>query len=234
MKEIYAEGLSVGYNKISVCDNISFSIESGDYVCVVGENGAGKTTLLKTLLGLIPSVSGKIGFSEKLKQYGIGYLPQRNELQKDFPATCEEIILSGRLRRGKLNLFYGRADKQAAADNAEKLGVTPFYKKSFAELSGGQQQRVLLARALCATENLIVMDEPVSGLDPETTKELYSVITELNQSGVTVIMITHDVKIALKYCNKVLFIGHGGNNFFGTADEYLDFDSGIKAEAKND
>ncbi len=318
--------LSVGYDGVPVEKDLSFSVNKGDYLCIVGENGSGKTTLMKTLLGLIPPVSGKILFdttkddeitvnnslhllneakgsgpnkpdeagareehytglykgpavgtgdagntdipgqtgfytdgaipeeksgdtngtrpedkpgnrdnknsktgSETGKESGkmqkpgrikgIGYLPQQTQVQKDFPASVKEIVLSGCQSRSGLRPFYNREEKALAEANMEKMGILQLKDRSYRDLSGGQQQRVLLARALCATQNLLLLDEPVSGLDPKVTMEMYDLIRKLNEDGITIIMITHDIQVATMYASHILHLG--AKRFFGTVEDYL-------------
>lgn len=215
MSLITVDKLSVGYDGVPVEKDISFSVEQGDYLCIVGENGSGKTTLMKTLLGLLQPISGSIKFDAG----GIGYLPQQTVVQKDFPASVREVVLSGCQGRCGLRPFYNKEEKALADANMEKMGILQLKNKSFRELSGGQQQRVLLARALCATQKLLLLDEPVSGLDPKVTMEMYDMIKKLNEEGITIIMITHDIKLATIYASHILHLGT--RFFFGTTDEYL-------------
>ena len=219
MALLTAENLKLGYEGKTVADGLNFTVNSGDYLCIVGVNGSGKTTLMKTILHLNPPISGKIETGEGLKSSEIGYLPQQTEIQRDFPASVWEIVLSGNLSHSGLRPFYTKEEKAAAKRNIEKMGITDLTKRCYRELSGGQQQRVLLARALCATGKMLLLDEPVSGLDPTVTAELYDLIYGLNKEGITVIMISHDIKAALKYATHILQIGK--DNFFGTKDEYL-------------
>lgn len=186
----------------------------------IGENGSGKTTLMKTLLGLHSPMGGKILMEDGLCQNEIGYLPQQTVVQKDFPASVEEIVLSGCQGRCGLRPFYNKEEKQLAASAIEKMSITSLRKRCYRELSGGQQQRVLLARALCATRKLLLLDEPVSGLDPKVTAEMYRLIAELNKNdGITVIMISHDIGAAVTYASHILYIGK--QIFFGTKEEFL-------------
>lgn len=215
MSLITVDKLSVGYDGVPVEKDISFSVEQGDYLCIVGENGSGKTTLMKTLLGLLQPISGSIKFDAG----GIGYLPQQTVVQKDFPASVREVVLSGCQGRCGLRPFYNKEEKALADANMGKMGILQLKNKSFRELSGGQQQRVLLARALCATQKLLLLDEPVSGLDPKVTMEMYDMIKKLNEEGITIIMITHDIKLATIYASHILHLGT--RFFFGTTDEYL-------------
>lgn len=209
----------LGYDSKVVQSDVSFTVEEGDYLCIVGENGAGKSTLIKTLLGLQPKLGGEILFENGLKQTEIGYLPQQTEVQRDFPASVWEIVLSGCLSGCGMRPFYNREQKNTAQKNIERMGIEHLKKRCYRELSGGQQQRVLLARALCATKKLILLDEPVAGLDPKVTADMYSLIEDLNKKdGITVIMISHDLPSALKYANKILHIGE--QIFFGTTSEY--------------
>ncbi len=224
MSLVTVSGLSVGYEHNTVIRDLSFKVETGDYLCVVGENGSGKTTLMKTLLGLNAPVSGSIEFGEGLKQTEIGYLPQQTDVQKDFPASVWEIVLSGCLGRCKGRPFYSAAEKELASINMERMGITHLRNRCYRELSGGQQQRVLLARALCSAEKLLLLDEPVSGLDPAVTAEMYELIGKLNKEGMSVIMISHDIYAAVKYADHILHVGDG--IFFGTKEEYLRSDAG--------
>lgn len=223
MALITVSNASLGYEGKAIVSDINFSVCEGDYLCIVGENGSGKSTLMKTLLGQKNVISGKIEFSDGLKQNEIGYLPQQTDVQKDFPASVKEIVLSGCLNRSGFRPFYSKSQKETAARNMEKLGITDLSGKCYRELSGGQQQRVLLARALCAAEKLLVLDEPVAGLDPMVTKSLYSLIEEINKSGMTVIMVSHDMDAAVEYASHILHIGHKPL-FFGKKEDYVKSD----------
>ena len=211
--------VSLGYEGKPIVTGLNFSINKGDYLCIIGENGSGKSTLMKTLLGQKSVLSGKIEYSDGLKQTEIGYLPQQTEVQKDFPASVKEIVLSGCLNGCKLKPFYSKEQKATANINMEKLGISDLAGKCYRELSGGQQQRVLLARALCATKKLILLDEPVAGLDPVVTQNLYKIIKEINNSGITVIMVSHDMDAAMKYASHILHICHKPL-FFGKKEDY--------------
>ena len=216
--------LSLGYDGHEIVHGLNFEIESGNYLCVVGENGSGKSTLMKTILGLLPPLSGKIELGDGLKRNEIGYLPQQTEVQKDFPASVWEIVLSGCQNRMGSRPFYRKEEKELALSNIRKMGIEPFVKRCYRELSGGQQQRVLLARALCATQKMLVLDEPVSGLDPVVTAEMYDLIARLNrEDGITVVMISHDIAASLRYADRILHIA--GHVFFGTTEEYLASDT---------
>ena len=220
---IECKNLTAGYEGMPVVKDLSFNVSAGDYLCIVGENGSGKSTLMKTILGLRSALSGEIIFGDGLKQTEIGYLPQQTAAQKDFPATVREVVLSGCLGRKGLSPFYSKADKKLCDDNIELLGITGIAHRSY-NLSGGQQQRVLLARALCATGKLLLLDEPVSGLDPMVTAEMYEIISRLNrEQGITIIMISHDLQGALKYGTKILHM-ESGAYFFGTTAEYRSTD----------
>lgn len=213
--------VSLGYEGNRVIDNIDFKVQSGEYLCIVGENGVGKSTLIKGLLGLKKPSSGKIVFGEGLKAYEIGYLPQQTNAQKDFPASIYEVVLSGRLNSLGFKPFYSRADRNAAIENMRLMGIDHMKNKSYQELSGGQQQRVLLARALCATKKVILLDEPVAGLDPLVTKDLYETIKNINsQLNITVIMVSHDIHAAIKYSSHILQLSKKGA-YYGTTDEYV-------------
>lgn len=201
-------------------NDLSFTVYQGDFLGIVGENGSGKTTLMKLLLGLKQPQSGQIIFSGGLKQSEIGYLPQQTLTQRDFPATVREVVLSGRLSKLGIKPFYSKADKNKAEEYMQLTGVDMLSYRSYRELSGGQQQRVLLARALCATEKLLLLDEPISGLDPYSAQDMYDTVRRLNKDmGVTVIMISHDLNGALGCSNRVLHM-EGGQYYFGTTEEY--------------
>lgn len=220
MSLLTCRDLCLGYEGQIIVSGLNFSIESGDYLCIVGENGSGKSTLMKTLLGLQVPVSGKVLTGDGLKPNEIGYLPQQTVTQKDFPASVWEVVLSGCGNRTGLRPFYNKEEKRTAKENIEKMELTPLIKRCYRELSGGQQQRVLLARALCATKKMLLLDEPVSGLDPKVSREMYAIIEKLNkEDGITVIMVSHDIAAALKYADHILHIGQ--KIFYGTKDEYL-------------
>lgn len=220
MALLTCKDLSLGYEGHAIVRGLNFEVHSGDYLCIVGENGSGKSTLMKTVLGLQPPLGGTVRTGDGLAQNEIGYLPQQTLVQRDFPASVREIVLSGCGGRMGLRPFYSKEEKQLAKDMMEKLGLTALAKRCYRELSGGQQQRVLLARALCATKKLLLLDEPVSGLDPKVTIEMYALIARLNRDeGITVIMISHDIGAAVRYASHILHIGN--TVFFGTRDEYL-------------
>ena len=206
-------------NKIVISD-LDFEVNESDYLCIVGENGSGKSTLMKGLLGLKEPVSGEIVLSAELTRKEIGYLPQQTEVQKDFPASVYEVVLSGRLNSCGLRPFFNLTDRKIAQKNMEKLGISDLKKKCYRELSGGQQQRVLLARALCATKKLLILDEPVSGLDPIVTNELYQLIDKINkEEKITIIMVSHDIQSAVKYASHILHL-KGKQLYFGTKEKY--------------
>lgn len=219
MAQIICQNLSVGYDSKVILKNLSFEVNKGDYLCIVGENGSGKTTLIKSILGLIPTISGKLETGDGLKSNEIGYLPQQTIVQRDFPASVKEIVLSGCQGRMGLRPFYSKSDRLLAEKNMKKMDITDLSKRCYRELSGGQQQRVLLARALCATQKILLLDEPVSGLDPRVTAEMYQTIKTLNDEGISIIMISHDVDAAVKYASHILHIGN--TVFYGTTEEYV-------------
>lgn len=221
MSIVTCKDISIEYDGKVAVDQVSFKIEQGDYLCIVGENGSGKSTLIKGLMGLLKLKSGVIEINKELTPGGIGYLPQQTDSQKDFPASVYEIVLSGCIKSKGLRPFYNANEKKRVKDNLERLKIYDLRHKSYRELSGGQQQRVLLARALCATNSLLVLDEPVTGLDPVVTAELYDIIEELNRRDhVTVIMVSHDVRMATKSANKILQMGQKVL-FFGKTKEYI-------------
>ncbi len=210
--EIICKNLSVGYNNTPLHSNINLTIKPGAYVCVVGENGAGKSTLIKTILGLLPPIEGTINMGEGLSSVDIGYLPQQTQVQKDFPASVYEVVISGCLNKVGLRPFYNKAEKKLANDMLKKLNIYDLRKKSYSELSGGQQQRVLLARALCATNKVLLLDEPTAGLDVATTSEFYKLIKSLNSEGITVIMITHNLNDVITDAEYILCLNNCGVN----------------------
>lgn len=211
--------LCLGYDGKEIVHDLNFEIHAGEYLCIVGENGSGKSTLMKTILGLQPPLSGEVLTGDGLAPNEIGYLPQQTPVQRDFPATVREIVLSGCQGGCGLRPFYNQAEKQRAAENMERMGISALAGRCYRELSGGQQQRVLLARALCATRKMLLLDEPVSGLDPKVTGEMYRLIEQLNHDGITVVMISHDIEAALTYATHILHIGK--HLFHGTRQEYL-------------
>lgn len=225
MALLTCQNLSLGYESKVILHDLNFSVETGGYLCIVGENGSGKSTLMKTILGLQPPISGKVLTGDGLKPNEIGYLPQQTDVQKDFPASVREIVLSGCQGRCGIRPFYNSKEKSLSLDAMEKMDISHLAKQCYRELSGGQQQRVLLARALCATRKMLLLDEPVSGLDPKATAEMYRVVERLNRSeGITVIMISHDIAAALQYATHILHIGN--TCFFGTKEQYLSSDMG--------
>lgn len=220
MTQLTCQNLAVGYEGRAVLENLNFSICPGDYLCIVGENGSGKSTLMKTILGLQPPVRGKVLTGDGLRKNKIGYLPQQTPVQRDFPASVREIVLSGCQGRCGGRPFYSKGEKQLAKTAMERMQVAALAKRCYRTLSGGQQQRVLLARALCAAQNMLLLDEPVSGLDPKVTGEMYGLIQRLNrEDGVTILMISHDITATLTYASHILHLGR--RVFFGTKADYL-------------
>ena len=224
MALIECKALSFAYEGRTVLEGVDFALNAGDYLCVVGENGSGKSTLIKGLLGLKPPESGSIVFGDGLKSTEIGYLPQQTQVQKDFPASVSEVVLSGCLSSLGSRLFFSKADRARAQENMERMGVEDIRDESYQALSGGQQQRVLLARALCSTKRLLLLDEPVTGLDPIATGELYNLIKLVNLcDGISVIMVSHDIHEAVRYATHILHLGHR-QLFFGPAADYKESD----------
>ena len=214
--QITCKNAALGYENRMVAEKLNFTVSAGDYLCILGENGSGKSTLIKALLGLKPQISGEILCDHQ----GIGYLPQQTVIQRDFPASVREIVRSGCLGKTGLRPFYTKEEKTLADKMMQQLGIKELEKRCYRDLSGGQQQRVLLARALCAAKNMLLLDEPVTGLDPRAQQELYEQIAALNRAGTTVIMVSHDVTAAVRYASHILQIGKKKQLFFGTTADY--------------
>ncbi len=220
MALIACQNASFAYDGAPAVSGINFAVGVGDYLCVVGENGTGKSTLIKGLLGLLSPCCGSVVTGDGLKRNEIGYLPQQTAVQKDFPAGVYEVVLSGRLASRGILPFYSRADKAAADENIRRLNIESLRNRCYRELSGGQQQRALLARALCATKKLLLLDEPVAGLDPIATQELYRLIESINKDGLTVVMVSHDIRSAVTFASHILHLNKT-QVFFGATEEYL-------------
>lgn len=217
----------LGYEGKKILEDINFKLSGGEYLFIVGENGTGKSTLIKGLLRLKKPMSGSISLGDGLKANEIGYLPQQTVTQKDFPASVYEVVLSGRLNSLGFRPFYGRKDKQETMDKLRLMGIEHLKNKCYQDLSGGQQQRVLLARAMCATKKMILLDEPVAGLDPIVTIELYELVAKINKElGITVIMVSHDMEAMAKYATHVLHLSQK-QLFFGSRDEYMNSEEGV-------
>lgn len=226
MAQLLCKDVVLGYEGKAVVRDLNFQVNSGDYLCIVGENGSGKSTLMKALLRLKAPMEGEIRMGDGLESDGIGYLPQQTIVQKDFPASVREIVLSGCLNRCGWRPFYGKEEKALAKENMEKLGITHLAKRCYRELSGGQQQRVLLARALCATKYMLLLDEPVAGLDPVAMQEMYDLLERLNrEEKITIIMVSHDIRAAVSYADHILHISEEPL-FFGTKEEYMQSEIG--------
>ena len=220
MAQLTCQNLTAGYDGKAVLQDLNFEVLAGDYLYIVGENGSGKSTLMKTILGLQTPISGKVITGDGLKKNEIGYLPQQTQVQRDFPASVREIVLSGCQGYCGIRPFYSKEERRLAEENIKKMQIENLSKRCYKELSGGQQQRVLLARALCATRKMLLLDEPVSGLDPRVSAQMYTLIEKLNhEDGITIIMISHDIGAAIRYASHILHIGE--SVFFGTKTEYL-------------
>jgi len=219
--------LTLGYEGAVVVSNLSFSVNTGDYLCIVGDNGSGKSTLMKTILKLKSPISGQITTGGGLEANEIGYMPQQTIAQKDFPASVREVVRSGCLNRCGLRPYYSTHEKSMAEMNMEQLGIASLAKRCYRELSGGQQQRVLLARALCSTRKILLLDEPAAGLDPNASQEMYTLIKQLNDSGTTIIMISHDIAASVKYASRILHIGRQTALFFGETVDYIKNETGL-------
>ena len=215
-----ASHICVAYEGKKVVDHVSFEVEHGDYLCIVGENGTGKSSLIKAMLGLVPTCCGKAEFNLKNGKKRIGYLPQQTVMRNDFPASVRETVLSGCLSGMHFPKIYGKKEKALADEYMKYLDIYDLAKKSVRELSGGQRQRVFLARALCAADEIVVLDEPVSGLDINASKDLYSCLEKINrEKGITVIMISHDMPSAMKYATKILHLDKK-LLFYGKKEDY--------------
>ena len=226
MAILTCKNASFGYDGEVVLSGIDFTLCGGEYMCILGENGAGKSTLVKGILGLISPVTGEIEFGEGLRACEVGYLPQQTQVQKSFPASVLEVVLSGRINSMGMRPFYNRKDRVDAVKKLELMGMKGMERRSFQELSGGQKQRVLLARAMCAAGRLILLDEPVSGLDPAATTDLYELIADINKNmGMTVIMVSHDTQAAVKYASHIMQLSHT-QLFYGTVDDYKNSEVG--------
>jgi len=221
MPQLSCQNLTLGYEGKTVVSGLSFDVSNGDYLCIVGDNGSGKSTLMKTILRLQTPMSGLIATGDGVASNEIGYLPQQTAAQRDFPATVIEVVKSGCLNRQGIRPIFSKEEKQMVFDTMDRLGIKDIAKKCYRELSGGQQQRVLLARALCATRKVLLMDEPAAGLDPNASVEMYSLIKALNNSGITIIMISHDIAASVKYASHILHIGGESALFFGETKDYL-------------
>lgn len=227
MRQLTCQEVALGYDGRIIAEDLTFHVDKGDYLCIVGENGSGKSTLMKTLLNLKKPLKGTIELDKSLSQKMIGYLPQQTPVQRDFPASVKEIVYSGCLSRGRFGPFLSKAEKEKARKNMEKMGILHLENHCYRELSGGQQQRVLLARALCATGEMLLLDEPAAGLDPKVTNELYELIAQLNrEEGITIIMVSHDIPAAVRYASKILQISRRPL-FFGSTSDYLLTPAGI-------
>lgn len=240
MAQIVCKDVSLGYDGRIVTEQLNFEVNAGEYLCIVGENGAGKSTLIKALLKLQAPISGSIRTGDGLKTTEIGYLPQHTVIQKDFPASVWEIVLSGCLNRCGSRPFYNKREKKMAETAMEKLAISGLAKKCYRELSGGQQRRVLLARALCAAGKMLLLDEPVAGLDPNAATDMYELIQKLNKNdGITVIMVSHDIKSAVKYATHILHMSQEPL-FYGKKEDYINRGIGFRLQendrgvAKND
>ena len=221
MAQLICQNLSIGYEGKAIVQDINLSVHQGDYLCIVGENGSGKSTFMRTLLQLQQPISGEIILGDGLTRQEIGYLPQQTLIQKDFPASVREIVLSGCQNSCGFRPFYNKKEKMQAEEMMKKMQISHLANRCYRELSGGQQQRVLLARALCATRKILFLDEPVSGLDPKVTEEMYRLVKKINQEeNITIVMISHDIKSALTYASHIMEIGK--KLFFGTKEDYME------------
>lgn len=228
MELMRCENVSFAYEGRNILENLSFSLKRGELLAIVGENGSGKTTLVKGILGLKKPSAGKILFHEDFQRSEIGYLAQSSNIQREFPAKAFEVVLSGRLNSLGFRAFYSKKDKSIALENMRKLNVEKLRNEAFSGLSGGQRQRVLLARALCATENMLILDEPEASLDPIVTKELMEIVRNIkDETDVSIVMVSHNLKNSVNIADKVLHL-NGGDSFFGDVEDYKKSDIGKK------
>lgn len=227
MALIKCDNISLSYDGKTVISDLSVEIEQGQYFCIVGENGSGKSTLLKGILGLKKPSKGTITYGDGLTQNEIGYIPQQTNIQRDFPASVYEVVISGCINSMGMKPFYTKKEKNIALSNMERLGISELKRVPYNTLSGGQQQRVLLARALCATKKILLLDEPVAGLDPVVTAELYALVKKINDSGITIVMISHDLNGVLNEASHILQLNHH-SSFYGTREEYFNSEIGKK------
>lgn len=215
------EHVGFGYENQDAVLDVNLEVNEGDYICIVGENGSGKSTLMKGILGLLKPTSGKIEYTEELKKAGIGYLPQQNDAQKDFPATVFEVVISGCLGKRGSRPFYSIKEKKEARANLNRLGISELESSCFRELSGGQKQRVLIARALCATDKLLILDEPITGLDPSAIQDFYQLVKKLNkEENVAILMVSHDMANIVHQADKILQLRQKPL-FWGPMKEYV-------------
>ena len=226
MALIACRDVSFAYESNIVVSELNFEVNSGDYLCIVGENGSGKSTLIKGLLRLKQPLKGNVLVDREIKANEVGYLPQQTTMQKNFPASVYEVVISGRLNQRRVFSFYSKADRESAEENMTRLNIQGLRDRSYTELSGGQQQRILLARALCATKKMLILDEPVAGLDPMVTHDLYDQIYRINkETGITVIIVSHDIPSAVKYASHILHLKNS-QEFFGSVADYIKSDVG--------
>ncbi|MEG1292930.1 MAG: metal ABC transporter ATP-binding protein [Clostridium sp.] len=214
------EHVDFGYENQDAVVDVNIEVNTGDYICIVGENGSGKSTLMKGILGLLKPTSGKIVISDELKRVEIGYLPQQTAAQKDFPATVYEVVLSGCLSKRGNRPFYSKTEKAVAEFNLERLGITDLKRHCYRDLSGGQQQRALIARALCATDKLMILDEPITGLDPSAAQDVYQIVKKINmEEQVAILMVSHDIRNIVHQAEKILHMQQK-TLFYGTTADY--------------
>ncbi|MCD7825141.1 MAG: ABC transporter ATP-binding protein [Clostridiaceae bacterium] len=218
---IYCKDAALGYDSQPILEHFDFQVSAGEYVCVVGENGSGKSTLLKTILGLIHPISGTVQLEESIRRGAVGYLPQQTQVQRQFPASVMEVVLSGFLNQPGRSPFFRKEEKKNAVQQLKRLGIESLKNQCYANLSGGQQQRVLLARALCAASEILVLDEPVTGLDPMAAETMYENLRMLHRDGMAIMMVTHDIRSAVSQADYILHLNNG-DYFFGTVEAYLD------------
>ena len=230
MNILEVEGVSFAYNnENAVLRDVSFKLEKGGFLGIIGTNGAGKSTLIKLILGMLPMQSGKISlFGRDIKngiaRDKIGYVSQKAlSFNTDFPATVREVVMANLYSKRGLFRRYTKEDYEKFDTVIKQVGMKDFSDKLIGQLSGGKQQRVFIARALISSPELLLMDEPVAGIDAPSAEEIMSLICELNKSGITIVMTNHDTPSLVRAASSLLiFCSHGNGEFLHRSDLTLE------------